>query len=181
MVLVSPFPPQPDLGLTEEIMSSKERFRDWFTANYLSRFGEKPFYREDFDYNAVLGETTAAISRIVSNELYGEDISQRLANKSRKGEISLVRKLTSYFLHVHLRYPKGAIGRMMNKTHATVFYHVKHIKDRLYVDKAFARKFSEMTKVLVREGLINPPKYAFTTKQDEQNGLIDPEIPIHFS
>lgn len=148
------------LMLTEEILNDPRVFKIWFINAYMNQFNEYPLL-DNYEIKSLIkmknysiDEYMQVISHYTSMSLYGQDISKRILDGTRKQEVCLISKITCYILVKRMSFSKMGVARVMLKNHATVIHHCRTVEGFLNFDKEFVKKFEEILKVLRSRGII---------------------------
>jgi len=149
-----------DLVVRREIFGDRENFKRWFISTYYQNFNEIPDVTTMDVIKSIrkrrnnIEKYFASVVNCVSKVLYNEDFSNMIFEKTRKGEVVLIRKMSSYIMVKKLKFSLCSVAKVMGKNHATIIHHCKSMQDILEVDFDLKKKFKLIEIMLIEEGII---------------------------
>lgn len=144
-----------DIVVPARIANNSAMFQKWFVKTYMNKFQQLPELLKPNE-RALNSERMSnldvyfeKVSKVVSYTMYGRDETYRLLEKTRIREVVMMRKVICYIMSRKLGYSLTAVGKLLEKDHATVLHHSKCVENYLKFDRKFRIMFSE-----IQEGLL---------------------------
>lgn len=139
-----------------------DSFRDWFLTNYSEIFKNMSdvFSIEKRQKKQTEENIFKTVIRNVSIVLYGNDISQRLFEKTRVREVNEMKKISCYILVKKLGYSNVKVGALLKIDRTTVLHHSNSVMNYIEVDRVFKNKIIEVEGVLEKLGIFSTKQFA---------------------
>lgn len=149
-----------DITVPARIANNSTLFQKWFVKTYMSKFQQlpellKPNERAlNMERMSNLEIYFEKVSKVVSYAMYGRDETSRLLEKTRLREVVMMRKVICYIMSRKLGYSLTAVGKLLEKDHATVLYHSNCVENYLKFDRKFRVTFAEIQDGLLKLGIV---------------------------
>ena len=149
-----------DLMVPARIANNSVMFQKWFVKTYMSKFHQLPELLKPNERALSIERMSSIdiyfekVSKVVSYSMYGRDETSRLLEKTRLREVVMMRKVVCYIMSRKLGYSLTAVGKLLEKDHATVLYHSNCVENYLKYDRKFKVTFSEIQEALIKMGII---------------------------
>lgn len=149
-----------DITVPARIANNSVLFQKWFVKTYMTNFRQLPEILKPNERDLSMERTSnleiyfEKVSKVVSYTMYGRDETSRLLEKTRKREVVMMRKVVCYIMSRKMGYSLTAIGKLLEKDHATVLYHSKCVENYLKFDRKFRVTFAEIQEGLMKLGII---------------------------